>query len=58
MEKCYLAVIKAKSYEEDVPEASVPKTDTVEPSNNALITDETALVNKIQINRDVLRDVL
>ena len=44
--------------EEDVPKASVPKTDAAESSNSALIIDGTALVNEIQINLDVLRNIL
>ena len=44
--------------EEDVPKASVPKTDAAESSNSALIIDRAALVNDIQINLDVLTNLL
>lgn len=44
--------------EEDVPKASVPKTDAAESSNSALIIDGAALVNDIQINLDVLTNLL
>lgn len=43
--------------EEDVPKASVPKTDAAE-SSSALIIDGAALVNDIQINLDVLTNLL
>lgn len=44
--------------EEDVPKASIPKTDAAESSNSALIIDGAALVNDIQINLDVLTNLL
>ena len=34
--------------EEEKPEASIPRFDTVEPSNNAIMLDGMALLNEIQ----------
>lgn len=34
--------------EEEEPEASIPRFDTVEPSNNAIMLDGMALLNEIQ----------
>ena len=37
-----------RAIEEEEPEASIPRFDTVEPSNNAIMLDGMALLNEIQ----------